>query len=114
MLGSFCLGYLEPTWSFLDGVYFSIVIGSTTGYGDFVPTSNPAKIFVIFYMLILVVFLLMLVGNITAINHNMKLEAKRKIILSKNLDIELLQQLDKDGKGLTKTQFVFGILEQLE
>ena len=89
-------------------------MGSTTGYGDLVPSHTASKIFVIFYMAIMVVFLLLMVGNIVAINHNIKLEAKRKAMLSKNLDIELLQQLDRDGKGLTKVQFVFGILEQLE
>ena len=39
-------------WSLIDAVYFSIVTLATIGYGDLTPTTDLAKLFTIFYVLI--------------------------------------------------------------
>jgi voltage-gated potassium channel len=39
-------------WSLIDAVYFSIVTLATIGYGDLAPTTDIAKLFTIFYVLI--------------------------------------------------------------
>jgi voltage-gated potassium channel len=39
-------------WSLIDAVYFSIVTLATIGYGDLTPTTDIAKLFTIFYVLI--------------------------------------------------------------
>jgi len=38
-------------WSFLEALYFGVVVVTTVGYGDLLPDTNHAKIFVCFYAL---------------------------------------------------------------
>lgn len=38
-------------WSWLDSFYFSIVALTTTGFGDFSPSTNEGKIFTILYLI---------------------------------------------------------------
>jgi voltage-gated potassium channel len=39
-------------WSLLDSLYFSVVTLATVGYGDFHPTTDPAKLFTVGYILV--------------------------------------------------------------
>jgi hypothetical protein len=43
---------LVEGWSVLDALYFSVVTLATIGYGDLTPTTDLAKVFTIFYVLI--------------------------------------------------------------
>jgi len=43
---------LVEGWSVLDALYFSVVTLATIGYGDLTPTTDVAKLFTIFYVLI--------------------------------------------------------------
>ena len=43
---------LVEGWSVLDALYFSVVTLATIGYGDLTPTTDIAKLFTIFYVLI--------------------------------------------------------------
>jgi hypothetical protein len=37
-------------WTLLDSLYFSVVTLATVGFGDLHPTTDPAKLFTIFYI----------------------------------------------------------------
>ena len=39
-------------WSLIDAIYFSVITLATIGYGDLTPTTDIAKLFTIFYVLI--------------------------------------------------------------
>lgn len=43
---------LQERWSLVDALYFTVMTLATVGYGDFVPSSDIAKLFTIVYTLI--------------------------------------------------------------
>lgn len=55
-IGTVFLSFAEG-WSFVDSLYFSVVIATTVGYGDMIPTTNASKVFVSLYAIVSVVFI---------------------------------------------------------
>jgi voltage-gated potassium channel Kch len=52
VLGIGTVSYMSlEGWSVVDALYFSVVSLLTVGYGDYVPTSDGAKLFTIGYLL---------------------------------------------------------------
>jgi len=49
-LGTVVYSVLEG-WSPLDALYFSVVTLATVGFGDLTPTTDPAKLFTIGYII---------------------------------------------------------------
>lgn len=49
-LGTVVYHWLED-WAWIDSFYFSAVAVTTVGFGDLVPTTNPAKLFTVFYVI---------------------------------------------------------------
>lgn len=49
--GAIFYHYIEDmTW--LNAFYFCVITLTTIGYGDIVPTTNPGKLFTIFYVIV--------------------------------------------------------------
>ena len=44
--------YSEYQWSFRSGLRYCFALLSTVGYGDFIPHTQPGKIFTFFYMIL--------------------------------------------------------------
>lgn len=51
LLGTVVYAWLEG-WSFVDALYFSVVTLATVGFGDLHPTTDPAKLFTVLYILV--------------------------------------------------------------
>jgi len=49
-VGTVVYHYLED-WSWVDSLYFSVVAGTTVGFGDLAPTTDASKLFTIVYIL---------------------------------------------------------------
>ena len=57
LIGATVFYWRMEGWSIIDSLYFSVMTMSTIGYGDFVPSSDGAKLFtIIFAMLSIGVF----------------------------------------------------------
>jgi voltage-gated potassium channel len=50
-LGTLVYTWLEG-WSPVDALYFSVVTLATVGFGDLHPTTDPAKLFTVLYILV--------------------------------------------------------------
>lgn len=53
---------LEPEWSLLDSLYFSVVTFSTVGYGDLRPSTDASRLFCVTYALVGIVAFGVLLG----------------------------------------------------
>jgi voltage-gated potassium channel len=51
LLGTVVYAWLEG-WSPVDALYFSVVTLATVGFGDLHPTTDPAKLFTVLYILV--------------------------------------------------------------
>ena len=70
-------------WHPADAFYFSVVTISSIGYGDFIPTTDGARIFVIFYVV---------VGGGYLIKSCYSIVTVPLILRSKKLELKFLQQ----------------------
>ena len=39
-------------WGWVDSLYFSVVAGTTVGFGDLAPSTDASKLFTVFYILL--------------------------------------------------------------
>merc|ERR1719333_812505 len=51
LLGSLVFHVLEG-WTYLEALYFSFTTLTTIGFGDYLPSTIPSKIFAIFYIIL--------------------------------------------------------------
>lgn len=72
VLGLVVLPFVED-WSVLETLYFSVIVVSTVGYGDLVPTTPGGKIFVAFYSLLGVLLFTMVLGARLRITQQVRL-----------------------------------------
>ena len=53
----------EEGWSYIDGMYYTMVTMSTVGYGDLSPSSGGARAFTIVYALVGIIVVFTQVGH---------------------------------------------------
>eukprot|EP00040_Diaphanoeca_grandis_P035991 m.227730 g.227730 ORF g.227730 m.227730 type:complete len:508 (+) comp33529_c0_seq18:306-1829(+) len=56
----------HENWRVLDALYFSVVVLTTVGYGDFIPNSDAAKVFTSFFVLFGVILVAVVLSQILA------------------------------------------------
>lgn len=98
VIGSIAFRYLEPDISSIDAVYYSIVTVSTVGYGDYVPQTETAELFVAVYSLIGTVVLTRSLGALAALPLERRRRINQKRVLEQyggELDIDELGDLQK-------------------
>jgi len=92
--------FLED-WSFADGVYFTVMSGTSIGYGDVSPMTTTGRFLSIFYMPFAVVFVSTQLGEVpdklfgSGDGNDKKLEK----LMSADLSLEGILAMDKDGDG---------------
>ena len=102
LAGTFVFSKAEG-WSYTDSFYFSVMTLTTVGYGDFVPTQNPTKIFTSFYSMIGIAAMVYLFGSVIG-EYLFKQEENLERIFSKlrtiHKKVEEPIKIKKNGKTM--------------
>jgi len=112
LLGTVFFKFNED-WTWLDAFYWSVVTTTTVGYGDMSLSKESSRAFSFFFILLGFAFVGAAIGNVSAIQMERELEAKKRKVLGKSLSQDMLSEFDKDGKGVDRCEFVCGMLVQL-
>ena len=102
-------------WTFIDGLYWAVVTGTTVGYGDLTPESQGTKWFGMLYLLISVVVTaksLSLLGDWVLNLGHVDLASS---VLDQKLSEEYLLSLDEDGNGqVSEFEYLTAMLVRLK
>lgn len=98
-----------------DAVYHGWVTASTVGYGV-TPLATVAwfRLYVIFHLLLSTSMLAGLFGMLSGRKGRLEAEQQWADVLSIKLTEQLIDQLDRDGDGVDKIEFLVGMLAKLE
>jgi voltage-gated potassium channel Kch len=114
LLGTWFFTWSEG-FSFSEAIWWSFVTTTTVGYGDLSLENESSQIFSLFFILISVMVVATAIGNLSAIQEEIKAEKQRNKLLEMELNEDMILGLDKSGEGsLDKEEFVTGMLVMLD
>ena len=107
----FAIGYIyidtSAEWDFDTAFYVCIVTATTVGYGDIgVSDEDGPKLFACFHILYSVSSLAALLNTVTELQSERRVMLRKGNLLQRQLDVDLIQSLDKDNNGLDKLEFI--------
>jgi len=99
-------------WTFIQALYFIMVTVTTVGYGDLDPPEPGTKVFMIFYIPMAVCVVAGDLGSLGAIQIEMEADRKKLESLNRKLDFNMIREMDTDGDGVDKLEFLVAMLVQ--
>ena len=112
-VGAAIFSATETDWMFVDAYYHSMMTATTIGLGDLAPQSQAGRLFGIVHMLASVLLFRSVLQTILDGYERRRKSIRKREMLRKQLDEELILSLDKDGDGVGKAEFVLGMLQIL-
>ena len=97
----------------LDAFYHCIMTATTIGLGDIAPQTQGGRLYGIVHMVLSVALFGSMLGTILSALDRRSHALKKTDMLRKELDADLIAQLDRDGDGVDQSEFVLGMLETL-
>eukprot|EP00966_Prymnesium_polylepis_P129516 2995097-Prymnesium_polylepis.1 len=101
------------SWSLWKAFYHCMVTATTVGYGDIKIKTRDGKMWAIVHILWSVCAIGALLADLDKVRERRRTAIKRAKLLQRKLDTKLIVDLDKDGKGVDRFEFVIGMLTQL-
>jgi hypothetical protein len=111
LLGTFVI-WQEEDWTFIQSLYFIMVTVTTVGYGDLDATNDSSKGFLIFFIPLAVCVVAGALGSLGAIAIEMEADRKKLESLNRKLDFNMIREMDTDGDGVDKCEFLVAMLVQ--
>ena len=107
----FALGYIcvdpDAEWDFDTAFYLCIVTATTVGYGDLgVSDQAGPKLYACVHILYSVSSLAALLNTVQDLYSDRRTMLRKGVLLQRQLDVDLIQSLDKDNNGLDKLEFI--------
>lgn len=113
VLGGSFFFWQNEGWSFLEAIYWCICTTSTVGYGDLTIQYKSSRIFLIFYIPVSVCIVAVAIGNFATISLEKAAEKKKLEFLRRKLDFTMIKEMDKDGDGVDRCEFLIAMLVQM-
>lgn len=98
MLFASILGYREG-WSITSTIYFAVMSASTTGFGNYAPTTQADKIYCIFFFPISVAVFGEVLGRIAGTYIQQKYRTREQLFLKRSITMCDLNRMDADDDG---------------
>jgi hypothetical protein len=102
-------------WTFVDALYWSVVTGTTVGYGDLTPETPETKVFGMFYLLVSVVVTAKSLSHLGDWVLSLGHVDLASSVLDRSLTQEYLMSLDVDGNGqVSEFEYLSAMLVRLK
>ena len=105
---------LVPDLTFGRAFYHCLVTITTVGYGDVSLPNDGARMWSFFHIAVSVSLLAALLADVKMLSDERTMKIKKLALVRGRLDIDLMKSLDKDNNGVTKDEFVLGMLQKLK
>jgi voltage-gated potassium channel len=112
LIGSFAVWGNEEEWTYTQAFYFCVITTTTIGYGDLKVDKDSTKIFLIFYIPLSVCVVAGALGSLAGIELEREADMKKLASLQRKLDFNMIREMDVDGNGVDKCEFLVAMLVQ--
>lgn len=108
------IGHFEG-WSVAESAYYAIITATTVGYGDLSPQLPGTRLAAVFYLPLCVCTMAKIFDMVTSVYMNSKAAETEKNFLDRQLTLEDLKKMDKDGDNkVDREEFLIFMLVAME